>query len=300
MKNIKLMKSLTVFSAALVCGFWGSVSVAATCSGTSTGPDECFKEVTTFKLKVYEFGLCTDYPTVADRSKCTELFKNTTGFDLAISKNASLPLGGTVTLTEGIYTHAYIIVDNNTHLKSVHEFSDVRKDMASTPGEGKFCYSNGTDRTENLKLELTNVVVTCGATDASAANKETIKFSTEDASPAYKNFDIVNQNTEGGALSSTDAGYTKLFTLTAAQAAGTAWATDHSILAGQKITPVTISTTTKGLNIAFSVTDNVSFNFIEDGDKVPSNTGADCAAGSGKFCISDVGWRGMQFLVTSN
>ena len=163
----------------------------------------------------------------------------------------------------------------------------------SYPGEGKFCYSNGTDRIENDDFELKNVVVTCGDTDASALNKETIKFSTE--ADDYKNFNLIPP--DGNA---TSVGYTKLFALTAAGAAGTAWATDHSILAGQRITPVTISTTTKGLNIAFTVTDNVNFNFIEDGDKVPSNTGADCAAGSGKFCISDVGWRGMQFLVTSN
>ena len=296
MKNIKIMKAIAVLSVTLVCGFWGSVSVAGTCTGTSgvSSGTECLKEVTSFKLKVYEFGLCTDYPTVADRSKCTELFKNTTGFDLAISKNASLPLGGSVSLTEGTYTHAYIIVDKYTHLKSVHEFSADRKDMAGNTG--KFCYSNGIVRTEDANLELTNVVVTCGATDASAANKETIKFD-DDASPnpGYRNFSIVDLG--GGA---TSVGYTKLFTLTAAGAAGTAWATDHSILAGQRITPVTISTTTKGLNIAFTVTDNVSFNFIADGDKVPSNTGADCAAGSGKYCISDVGWNGMQFLVTSN
>ena len=296
MKNIKIMKAIAVLSVTLVCGFWGSVSVAGTCTGTSgvSSGTECLKEVTSFKLKVYEFGLCTDYPTVADRSKCTELFKNTTGFDLAISKNASLPLGGTVTLTEGIYTHAYIIVDKYTHLKSVHEFSAVRKDMAGGDG-GKFCYSNGTDRTENLKLELTNVVVTCGATDASAANKETIKFD-DDASPnpGYRNFSIVDLG--GGA---TSVGYTKLFTLTAAGDAGTAWATDHSILAGQRITPVTISTTTKGLNIAFTVTDNVSFNFIAHDAKIPSGFGSPCND-EGKFCISDVGWEGMVFVVTSN
>ena len=294
MKNIKIIKAIAVLSVTLVCGFWGSVSVAqSTCTGTSgvSSGTECLKEVTTFKLKVYEFGLCTDYPTVTDRSKCTELFKNT-GFDLAISKNASLPLGGSVSLTEGTYTHAYIIVDKYTHLKSVHEFSDVRKDMAGNTG--KFCYSNGIDRTENADLELTNVVVTCGATDASAANKETIKFSTD--ANAYKNFSIVDQE---GSLSATDVAYTKLFTLTAAKAAGTAWATDHSILAGQRITPVTISTTTKGLNIAFTVTDNVSFNFIAHNAKIPSGSGSACND-AGKFCISDVGWMGMQFLVTSN
>ena len=289
MKNIKIMKAIAVLSVTLVCGFWGSVSVAATCSGTSTGPNECHKEVTTFKLKVYEFGLCTDYPTVTDRSKCTELFKNT-GFDLAISKNASLPLGGSVSLTEGIYTHAYIIVNNNTYLKSVHEFSADRKDMAGN--SGKFCYSNGTDRIENDDFELKNVVVTCGDTDASALNKETIKFSTD--ADAYKNFNIIDQG--GGA---TSVGYTKLFALTAAGAAGTAWATDHSILAGQRITPVTISTTTKGLNIAFTVTDNVSFNFIAHDAKIPSGFGSACND-VGKFCISDVGWMGMVFVVTSN
>jgi len=298
MKNITIMKALTVFLAALVCVFWGSVSVAqTTCTGTSgvSSGQECFKEVSSFKLKVYEFGLCTDYPTVADRSKCTELFKNTAGFDLTISKNASLPMGGDVTLTEGIYTHAYIIVNNTTHLTSVHEFSANRKDMAGNIG--KFCYSNGTDRTENADGELTNVVVTCGTTDASTANKETIKFDDASSPLGYRNYDTVDPV---GNNDATSLGYTKLFTLTAAGAAGTAWNTDHSILAGQKITPVNISATTKGLNIAFSVTDNVSFNFIIHGNKLDSTAGAACAAGSGLYCISDLGWMGMQFLVTAN
>jgi len=157
---------------------------------------------------------------------------------------------------------------------------------------GKFCYSNGTDRIENDDFELKNVVVTCGDTDASALNKETIKFSTD--ADDYKNFNIIPPDGDA-----TSVGYTKLFALTAAGAASTAWATDHSILAGQRITPVTISTTTKGLNIAFTVTDNVSFNFIAHGAKIPSGFGSACND-AGKFCISDVGWMGMVFVVTSN
>ncbi|MDT2079099.1 MAG: hypothetical protein RMX54_12560, partial [Planktomarina sp.] len=66
-----------------------------------------------------------------------------------------------------------------------------------------------------------------------------------------------------------------------------------------RITPVTISTTTKGLNIAFTVTDNVSFNFIAHNAKIPSGFGSACND-AGSFCISDVGWMGMQFVVTSN
>ena len=98
----------------------------------------------------------------------------------------------------------------------------------------------------------------------------------------------------------TSTGYTKLYTLTAAGVAGTAWNTDHSILAGQKIAPVEVSVNTKGLNIAFIVTDNVSFNFIANGAKLASGAGAACAAGAGNYCVSDVGWLGMNFLVTSN
>ena len=276
--------------------FWGSVSVAQSCTGTSGTSDgrECFKDVISLKLEVYEFGLCTDFPTVADRSKCTELFKDPTGKDLNISKNASLPMGGDVTLEDGTYTHAYIIVDNNTKIKSVHEFSAARKDMAG--GTGKFCYSNGTVRTEDTDLELTNVVVTCGATDASAANKETIKFDDESSPSGYKGSSLIDPL--GGGETST--GYTKLYTLTAAGVASTAWDTDHSILAGQKIAPVEVSVNTKGLNIAFTVTDSVSFNFIADGNKLPSDTGDACDAGTDKFCVSDVGWMGMNFLVTSN
>ena len=297
MKNIKLIKALTVFSAALVCVFWGSVSVAETkprCTGTSgkTNGQECVKDVTSFELKVYEFGLCTDYPTVTVRSKCTELFKNTTGFDLAISKNTSLPLGGSVTLTEGIYTHAYMIVDKYTRLKSVHEFSVDRKDMAGKTG--KFCYSNGEDRIENEFMELENVVVTCGATDASAFNKETIKFDTEEG-----HYSASRTEDQDGTLSDSSVGYTRLFALTETGGASTSWNDDHSILAGQRITPVNISPTTK-LNIAFTVTDKVSFNFIANGDKIPSGDGSACLAGVNNYCISDVGWMGMQFLVTSN
>ena len=293
------MKKLFLFlSTSIAFGFWGVSSFAQSActstSGSSSG-QECLMDVKSFKLKVYEFALCTDFATVADRSMCATLFTNADGFDLTLSKNATLPLGGDTTIAEGTYTHAYILVNKTTHLKSVFEFSTNRMDLAGN--SGKFCYSNGTVRTEDSSGNQTNKVVTCGSSDASQENQEIIKF---DSSDSYSNSAIEDPE-DGGANS---AGYTKLYALKTRTpaVAGTSWATDTAILASQNITDVTIGPTTSGLNIAFTVTNGIALNFLQGQsrmDKVGGN-GDLCGAANSAYCVVDVGWLGMNFLVTAN
>ena len=279
---------------AIALSTWANIGAAATqCSTTSTFSSHsgagnaflgdngnCSKDAESFKLKVYEFAICTGHATVADQSMCTTLFQDTAGSDLILSKGASLPLGADVTLAEGTYTHAYIHVDNVMYLKVSHEFSSVRRDRGGT-NSGIYCYSNGVDRAY-AGGELVNAIITCSNTAPTTATnlptKETLSFA---------------DNAENWVSSMVDnATGTNLYMLKADGNASTSLATDDTILASQDITDVVISPTTAGMNIAFTVTDTVGL-MIQ-----PAGNGGTCPAGTGD-CVVDSGWIGMQFQVTA-
>ncbi|MDC1524482.1 hypothetical protein N8468_07215 [Planktomarina temperata] len=282
---------------AIALSTWANIGAAATqCSTTSTFSSHsgagnaflgdngnCSKDAESFKLKVYEFALCTGHATVADQSMCTTLFQDTAGSDLILSKGASLPLGGDVTLAEGTYTHAYIHVDNVMYLKVSHEFSSVRRDRGGT-NSGLYCYSNGVERkyTGNPPV-LDESIIDCSNTAPTTATnlptKETLSFADD------------NENWVSSTVDS-DTG-TNLYMLKADKTASTSLATDDTILASQDITDVVITPTTAGLNIAFTVSDTVGL-MIQ-----PAGNGGTCPAGIGD-CVVDSAWIGMQFLVTAN
>ncbi|MDB9966075.1 hypothetical protein OAD55_05895 [Planktomarina temperata] len=281
---------------AIALSTWANIGAAATqCSTTSTFSSHsgagnaflgdngnCSKDAESFKLKVYEFALCTGHATVADQSMCTTLFQDTAGSDLILSKGASLPLGADVTLAEGTYTHAYIHVDNVMYLKVSHEFSSVRRDRGGT-NSGIYCYSNGVDRTYTGNPPvLVNSIITCSNTAPTTATnlptKETLSFADD------------NENWVSSTVDS-DSG-TNLYMLKADKTASTSLATDDTILASQDITDVVITPTTAGLNIAFTVSDTVGL-MIQ-----PAGNGGTCPGGTGD-CVVDSQWIGMQFLVTA-
>ena len=281
---------------AIALSTWANIGAAATqCSTTSTFSSHsgagnaflgdngnCSKDAESFKLKVYEFAICTGHATVADQSMCTTLFQDTAGSDLILSKGASLPLGADVTLAEGTYTHAYIHVDNVMYLKVSHEFSSVRRDRGGT-NSGIYCYSNGVDRAYDVSGNLINSIITCSNTAPTTATnlptKETLSFT---------------DNSDNWVSSMVDnATGTNLYMLKADKTASTSLATDDTILASQDITDVVITPTTAGLNIAFTVSDTVGLMLQ------PAGAGSTCPGGTGD-CVIDSGWIGMQFLVTAN
>ncbi|MDC0860655.1 hypothetical protein OAP54_03280 [Planktomarina temperata] len=282
---------------AIALSTWANIGAAATqCSTASTFSSHsgagnefgekgnCSKDAESFKLKVYEFAICTGHATVADQSMCTTLFQDTAGSDLILSKGASLPLGADVTLAEGTYTHAYIHVDNVMYLKVSHEFSSVRRDRGGT-NSGIYCYSNGVDRAYDVNDNLVNSIITCSNTAPTTATnlptKETLSFAADDGSWVSSMVD----NATG----------TNLYMLKADGRASTSLATDDTILASQDITDVVISPTTAGMNIAFTVTDTVGLMIQEAGAAANAIT---CPAGTGD-CVVDSAWIGMQFLVTA-
>jgi len=286
---------------AIALSTWANIGAGATqCSTTSTFSSHsgagnaflgdngnCSKDAESFKLKVYEFAICTGHATVADQSMCTTLFQDTAGSDLILSKGASLPLGADVTLAEGTYTHAYIHVDNVMYLKVSHEFSSVRRDRGGT-NSGIYCYSNGVDRAYDVSGNLVNSIITCSNTAPTTATnlptKETLNFT---------------DNSDNWVSSMVDnATGTNLYMLKADGTASTSLATDDTILASQDITDVVISPTTAGMNIAFTVTDTVGLMIQEAGAPANAITCPGGPAGT-PDCVVDSAWIGMQFLVTA-
>ena len=67
MKNLNIFKAALVFISMLFFANGAfAQSACTTTSGASSG-EECLLDVKSFKLKVYEFALCTGFATVAVR-----------------------------------------------------------------------------------------------------------------------------------------------------------------------------------------------------------------------------------------
>jgi hypothetical protein len=135
------MKTLNTFFLIMfaVC-FLSSKSYASTaCAATSTAASHqglagsanyatngddgyCFHTPTSMKVTVYEFGLCTAASSPTSKTACTTIFNNTSGKTLDLGVGSSLPLSDSVSLTEGTYTHAYVVLSNVTSIKSVIQF----------------------------------------------------------------------------------------------------------------------------------------------------------------------------------
>ena len=79
-------------------------------------------------MKFYEFGLCDGTADPANRSNCTAVFKNTSGKDVNLSAGGVSDLVEEVTLTEGSYSHGYLIVSNTVELSLSIEFASDRTD----------------------------------------------------------------------------------------------------------------------------------------------------------------------------
>ena len=84
-------------------------------------------------------GICTSAPTEENyRSVCNAIFDNTSGQDVEVTTNSSLPLDDAISLTEGTYTHAWILVGNTVHYKASAEFTP---DRIGKSGTGAYCWT---------------------------------------------------------------------------------------------------------------------------------------------------------------
>jgi len=241
------------------------------------------------KVKIYEFGLCTGpsspigASSQTDKSACTTLFSSPTGteIDLAVGLSANLTDG--VTLAEGTYSNAYLVLSNVTSLKGSHTFSSPRTDLDGN--SGTICYTDG----RSVDDPNTESIITCGASDAAVHSVETIRFG--DIENNVHNAELLDyQVSVAGTNVVTD-----LYMVDSSGVLSTAFSDDFAIYGDQTLTaPVSITPTTRGLDVGISITNAIALGFMDPSD-------GDCEGGRGtKGCPDDALFMGLKFLVSSN
>lgn len=279
----------------------GSPAFAGTlCTSTSTFDDHkltnssqsdsnddgyCALTPESMLLKVYEFGLCTGASNPTNKSNCTTLFESSSGTTIDLGVGVTSSLIDDITLTEGTYTNAYLVLSNVTSLKSILEFDTPRTDFDGNTG--RFCYTDGRSVDDDE-----DSIMTCSNSAAGATHSvETINFADWFGNHLSEVPDY--QATVAGTLTTTD-----LYMIKTNGQLSTAFADDFAIYGDQTLAqPVTISPSTTALDLGISVTNGISFGFYENGDNGENGTGG-CASNLG--CPGDALFNGLKFLISAN
>ena len=287
------MRRFSIFFLSLVtCVLLGSASFAGTeCTSTSNEASHqttnaangqlgyCFQTPVNMDVKIYEFGLCTAHSDPTNKSACTTLFENVAGKDMNLTVGSSLDLSDSVSLTEGTYSHAYVIMSNVTAIKTIVQFSNARTDDAGQ--SGVYCYTDGRSWNDNPLA-----IMSCGSS----------------ASDAVASEEKIGLEAPGGGYSSSELGYTvsmggqsvitNLYMIDQNGSLSTSYNNDFAILGSQILSDqVIITPSTSSLDIAFSITDGVMVGFDIDFDQ-DNTTGTQTGP-------NDAVFEGLKFKITA-
>ena len=247
-----------------------------TAGNAANGDDGyCFATPQAMNITLYEFGLCTSSASPDNRDQCVNLFSNPVGMELELSAGVSLPLVTTISIPEGVYSHAFIVLSNITSLKTVTEFSNARTDDRGSLGT--YCYTDG------RSINNSDSIISCG-NDPKAARASTEVIGLSEV--GYANTLLDYTVTMQGQRVVTD-----LFAITSDGILSTK-ADDDFALFGSQILNQSISITpnTSNIDIAFSITDGVTIGFANGGPpfNVPArNTDAPV----------DAAFEGLKFII---
>ena len=208
--------------------------------------DSCYITPSTYKIKVYEMGLCTSDPlagtsidsnddVVTDNtiseSSCTPTFQSSTGSSVDLGGNATQTLTGTnFRPPTGTYPHAYIKIENTFGLKGTYQINS----------NTFYTSSDGSPVAEALHSEF---------------DEDLMDFSngkTCSGSPELAGAEIFTTGVTGtmkAVLAQVSGG--NLGTYTADSSCGSS---THLFGSFQPTTPVVVSNQTKGMEVNFSIT----------------------------------------------
>lgn len=188
MKNYKIYIS-TIFTL-LFLGAWSNLANADACDALGTAaapmtPSGCDTAPDIYKTMVFEMGLCTTTPTLANRTTaCTSVSSIPAGAVITVAKGADTALPGAFTRpVNGSYTHGYVIMAPEFRLTATKTFSSDLTGQSNTAGDTCWTLA-GSTRDSNVATAYDGATPTvigaqatwladCG-TAASAAPAETI------------------------------------------------------------------------------------------------------------------------------
>ena len=154
MKNLNTIKAITLFSAIIFLQVFSATGVkAAECTRTngaidasnftSGGVCQVTPDVAMFPL--LKIGLCAEVPTFENYlTNCEFLVEYASQKQVLVSKGSTIKLKDSLTLTEGIYKSAVLVVGNTIGLKHSDVFATSQNGQepngsAFDLGPGKYC-----------------------------------------------------------------------------------------------------------------------------------------------------------------
>ena len=151
MKNLNILKAITLFSAVIFLQTFSTTEVKAqsVCVLNSSseivtddkGYVDCYSSIGTQKYTIQYIGLCNAAPSIANyQNECQSVFNETAGKSIDFVKgNFQNLLDGSISLTEGVYTHAVVRIDSLIKLKSSYKFD--KQMLGGAGGVGKSCWT---------------------------------------------------------------------------------------------------------------------------------------------------------------
>ena len=112
--------------------------------------EDCQVEPNVYQIVLHEVGFCTSEPTAPTTSagfspsseNCTSLFTNNNGELLNLAVGTSLNISGDIGISDGIYTHGYVIMKNSFGIKATKTFADSnRVRTTNNSSSGNICWS---------------------------------------------------------------------------------------------------------------------------------------------------------------
>ena len=155
---------LTTLKANPSCSDYTNADGAITYTDNTSGVfSACLITPQSMTIDLHFIGLCKEQPTIANfRTVCSSLFTSTTGETKTISTTTSANLMNDVTLDEGTYTHAAILIKNALSYSAKIKFSPAR---TGKTGTGEWCWSlDGNTGTVNTAVgSQATWIAECGA-----------------------------------------------------------------------------------------------------------------------------------------
>lgn len=258
MKNTVKIAGVAVSSSFIVLITSNASFADTTCSSASwydthenadaaNGEDGyCFATPQALNIRLYEFGLCTSAASPSNREQCTALFTNSAGTALELSAGLSLPLATGISIAEGVYTHAFVVLSNVTSLEAVIEFASPR--TADNGSTGIYCYTDG------RSVNSANSIISCG-NDPTA-----VSLSTEVIPLGYPKYANTLLNYTVAMRGETV--ITDLYAITSSGALSTNFGDDFALFGSQLLNQtITVTPDTSNIDIGFSVTGGVTLGF---------------------------------------
>ena len=146
------------------------------------------------RVSFFKLALCTSKPTITDDSACSYILDvpSAISADIEVGKESAL-FPGDISIPEGTYTHALMLIDTTIGVKFTYEFDVGNEQFDGAGDNGRYCWTNGNDIVWGYP-NPSDMPMDCGAEPEPVYSSETFKAFGCDAPCSVSN-SVLNEET---------------------------------------------------------------------------------------------------------